>query len=228
MLIASYMDKPLYSLTEAARLLRVPVSTLRFWLEGTRRGDQTYAPVLRPKAVGSSTLTWGEFVEAAYLREYREDISVQRLRPLIEALRVELEVRYPLATAHPMTTGKELVRNLQDQLGLPEELWMVVGGGQLVLGSAADAFFRKVDFDPDTTEVVRYRIMDAETPVVVDPRLAFGVPTIRGTRAESIAELVLAGEPVDAVVQIYEGFGITEADVETALRFDREFLSSAA
>lgn len=227
MTTSEYMDRPTYSLTEAARLLRVPTSTMRFWLEGARRGEQVYPPVLRPEATGSSTLTWGEFVEAAYLREYREDIPVQGLRPLIEALREEFG-RYPLATAHPMTTDKQLVRNLQDQLGLPEELWMVVGVGQLVLGSSAETYFKKVEFDPETSLAMRYRVMDAETPVVVDPRVAFGVPTIKNTRAESIAELVLAGEPISAVVQIYAGYGINESDVATAVRFDREYLSAAA
>jgi uncharacterized protein (DUF433 family) len=224
----SYLDRPLYNLTEAARLLRVAPSTLRFWLGGARRGEHAYQPVLRPEPTGSSTLTWGEFVEAGYLREYRTEVPLVRLRPLIEALRAELGVRYPLATARPMTSGKELVWNLQSKLDLPEELWVVVGGDQLVLSSPAHEFFERVEFDESSLEALRYTVMAAETPVIVDPRVAFGVPTIRRARAEAIAELVLAGEPVDAVVQIYEGFGITETDVETALRFDREFLSTAA
>jgi len=224
----SYLERPLYSLTEAARLLQLAPSTLRFWLEGTRRRDHQYLPVLRSEPTGSSVLNWGEFVEAGYLREYRGDMTLQQLRPLIEALRSELGVRYPLATAQPMTSGMQLVWNLQTKLELPEELWVVVGGDQLVLGTAADAFFRKVEFDTSTLEALRYTVMEAESPVVVDPRRAFGVPTIRGARTESIAELALAGEPPEVVAEIYEDFGVTVSDVETAVRFEREFLGVAA
>lgn len=222
------LSQPTYGLTEAARLLRVAPSTLRWWLEGSERDGRHYLPVLREKPAGSSILTWGEFIEAGYLREYRRDLPLQRLRPLIEALRAELEVSYPLATAQPMTDGRQLVWNLQVELDLPEELWMVVGGRQLLLGSAADAFFKRIEFDPITLEALRYTVMEADSPVVVDPTRSFGLPTIRGARTESIAELVMAGEPPEVVAGIYEDYGISESDVFTAVRFEREFLRVAA
>lgn len=222
------MSQPTYGLTEAARLLRVATSTLRWWLEGSERGDRCYPPVIRPEPTGSSILTWGEFVEAGYLREYREDLPLQRLRPLIEALRSELGVQYPLATAQPMTGGRELVWNLQAKLELPEELWIVVGGDQLVLGGAADAFFKRVEFDPTTLEALRYTVMRAEVPVIVDPTRSFGLPTIRGVRTESVAELAIAGEPPEVVAEIYEDYGLSESDVRTAVRFEREYMRIAA
>lgn len=222
------LSQPTYGLTEASRLLRVPPSTLRWWLEGAERGDRCYAPVLREQPTGASTLTWGEFVEAAYLREYRADLPLQRLRPLIEALREELGNPYPLATAQPMTDGRQLVWNLQTKLELPEELWMVVGRRQLMLGSAADAFFKRVEFDPTTLEALRYTVMEADIPVIVDPTRSFGLPTIRGARTESIAELALAGEPAEVVAEIYEDYGLNESDVLTAVRFEREYMRAAA
>ncbi len=224
---ATILGQPTYSLTEAARLLRVSPSTLRWWLEGAERGDRSYPPVLREEPQGSSTLTWGEFVEAGYLREYRQDIPLQRLRPLISELRKELGVPYPLATARPMTDGRELVWNLQIKLDLPEELWVVVGGRQLVLGGAADAFFKRVEFDPVSSEAIRYTVMKADVPVVVDPRRSFGLPTIRGARTETIAELALAGEPTGVVAEIYEDYGLRETDVLNAVRFEREYMRAA-
>lgn len=222
------LSQPTYALTEAAHLLQVAPSTLRWWLEGAERDDRCYPPVLREQPIGSSTLTWGEFVEAGYLREYRADLPLQRLRPLIEALREELGVLYPLATAQPMTGGRQLVWNLQTKFELPEELWMVVGGRQLALGAAADAFFKRVEFDPTTLEALRYTVMEAEVPVIVDPTRSFGLPTIRGARTESVAELALAGEQPDVVAGIYEDYGLRESDVLTAVRFEREYMRVAA
>lgn len=52
-------------------------------------------------------VTWGEFVELGYLRQYRrKEVPFQRLRPVIEALRQEFGTPYPLAAAKPFTYGK--------------------------------------------------------------------------------------------------------------------------
>lgn len=225
---ASLLSHPTYALSEAARLLQVAPSTLHWWLEGGDRGGIWYPPVLRPEPLGTSQLTWGEFVEAGLLREYRVDLPLQKLRPLIEALRLELSTPYPLATARPMVSGRELVWNLQQACDLPEELWIVVGKQQLVLGAAASAFFKRVEFDPHTAEAERYIVMPGPRPVVVDPQVAFGAATIQRVRAEVLAELAESGEPIGAVVEIYQDYGITSEDVATALAFVRAFLPSAA
>lgn len=187
-----------------------------------------YPPILRVEPTGSSDLTWGEFIEAGYLREYRRDLPLQRLRPLVEALRAELKTPHPLATAQPLVGGRDLVWNLQTSLDTPEELWIVVGGDQLVLGDAASSFFKRVHFDPTTLEAERYVVMEAEPPVVVAPMVSFGIPTIRRVRTEILAELVEAGESPDVVADIYRDYEITAGDLEIALRFEREFLNLAA
>lgn len=221
-------DRPMYSLSEAARLLKVPASTLRWWLEGLERDGHVYPPVIRERSTGSSDLSWQEFVEAGLLREYRKHVSVHRLRALVDALRVELKVLHPLATVQPLVSGRELVWNLQRKLDIPEELWLVVGGDQLVLGNEASSFFERVEFDPVTEEVNRYILLHADEPVTVDPAVAFGVPSIRGVRAESLSELANAGEPAEVIVDIYSHYGITDTDVDLALEFERIFMLAAA
>ena len=83
------LDRELYDQALAAEALGLPRPTLHYWLEGGERRGRSYAPVLRPVATGSHTVTWGEFVEARYLREYRRSLgaSMQRLRAFIEHLR---------------------------------------------------------------------------------------------------------------------------------------------
>lgn len=92
------LTRRLYHVADAARLLRMPPSTLRYWIEG----DQKRPPVLRDEASGDPTLTWGEFVEAGLLREYRiRDVSLQHLRVVIDILRDKFGVPYPLAHFRP-------------------------------------------------------------------------------------------------------------------------------
>lgn len=225
--MTSLLARPTYSLSEAARLLRLSASSLRWWLEGGERGGKRYPPVLRAQPLGSTDVSWGEFIEAAYLREYRKYLPLQRLRPLRKALGDQLETAFPFALAQPWMTGRELVWDMQCKLGIPEELWVVVGSNQLVLGTAASNFFRRVTFDPSTHEAMRYVVMDAPEPVCVDPEFAFGIPIIRGVRTEAIAELSLAGEPSTAILDIYQDHGVTAQDVETAVEFETRFLKAA-
>jgi hypothetical protein len=99
-------------------------------------------------------VTWGEFVEAGYLREYRaKQVTLQYLRPVIAILREELGVRYPLATLKPYTSGRSLALKVQKQVGLDPALNIVVLGrdGSVQLTDTAAAFLEKVDFDDDGT-----------------------------------------------------------------------------
>ena len=223
----SLLARPTYSLSEAARLLRVSPSRLRWWLEGAVRGQKRYPPILRNEPTGDSQVSWGEFIEAAYLREYRKHLPLQRLRPLREVLSREFDTQFPFAVSKPLIAGRELVSEMQRRLQIPEGLWMVVGSGQLMLSAAAETFCKRVEFDEATEEVIRYVVMHAPEPVYVNPHVSFGIPTVRSVRTEVLAELYLAGEPWAAIIDIYRDHGVTEKDVETAVDFETRFLRAA-
>jgi len=225
----SYHDLLRYSLSEAARFLQVHPPTLRWWLEGGKRGGKVYPPVLREEPTGSPELTWYEFIEAGWLREYRRHINLRRLRPLVSALREEFQVLNPLATIQPFVgPGLTLVRKVQNQLDLPEELWIVIGSGQLLLTKESDAFFKRVGFHGPTGAAELYIVMPAEEPVILDPLKSFGVPTVKGIRSETLSELALAGDPYDMIIDIYSDYGITGSDIDTAVVFERERMGAAA
>lgn len=229
----THADRLRYSLSEASAFLQVQPSTLRWWLEGGKRGGKVYPPVLRQEPIGVSEITWYEFVEAGWLREYRRHLHLRRLRPLILSLREQFQVLHPLATIQPFVAGRDLVYKLQEQLGIPQELWIVVGSGQLVLKEESDTFFKRVQFHPSIGVSQAYVLMkpdEPETaePVVLDPGRAFGIPTIRGIRAEIISELYEAGESEERIIDIYSGNGITSSDIKTAINFERHYLRRAA
>ncbi len=113
------LERPVYGMSQAARLLGLRTDALRRWIDGYQRSGTTYAPVIREEPTSDDTVTWGEFVEAGYLREYRaEQVTLQYLRPVIAILREELGVRYPLATLKPYTSGRNLALKVQKQVGL--------------------------------------------------------------------------------------------------------------
>jgi uncharacterized protein (DUF433 family) len=215
------LDRPVYGMSQAAPLLgpayRRPAPLDRRY---ERRG-KIYPPVIRDRTSGVDTVTWGEFVEAGYLREYRaKQVSLQYLRPVIGLLRDRLNVQYPLATLRPYTFGKELALEVQQIVGLDPELSIVILGrdGSLKVADPAAAFLEKVDFaGGDIAE--RLFPMGRNVPVVLDPDRSFGEPTVSGgVRTDVLAELVDAGEEPEQLAEIYS---LPVGEIRHAVEYER-------
>ena len=119
----------------------------------------------------------GEFVELGYLREYRRTrVSLQHIRPVIERLRQEFGVRYPLAHAQPLIYDHKHVLGMQGETKL----------------------------DPSLAIVARIRPAGKTSPVVIDPEFSFGRPSIRNVASERIAELYRGGDNAELLAEKYE------------------------
>lgn len=220
---AAVLDRPVYSMGQADRLLGVRPGTARRWIDGYMRAGRRYPPVIRLEPTGDDVVTWGEFVEARLLAAYRDKgVPLQRLRPAIVRMREEFDVPYPLAHFKPLVAGRDLVLRIQDEVGLDRSLRLVVmRNDQTVLAPETNAFVDSVEFENEGP-VVRLRPAGRDSPVVLDPLRAFGMPVVRSVRTEAIAEEFRAGErPED----IAHGFQLPVDDVLAALRFE---LTSAA
>lgn len=219
------LERPLYSIGEAAALLRLPSSTLRRWLEGAEIAGKRYPPVVRPVATGSEAVTWGEFVEAGLLRGYRQKrVSMQWMRPFIDRMRQEFGVPYPLAHFRPLVDNKKLVYELQIEVDLPPALFLVQAtADQMVWAEPVRDFLEKVEFAPEVDVPIRLFPLGKEQPVVIDPDISFGVPQIRGIRTELIAESVKAGGLEEAVAS----WGIGPADVDAAVSWESSLAKAA-
>lgn len=214
----SVLDRAIYSYGDVDRLVGVHPGTARRWLEGYAREGRFYDPILRDQPFGSESVTWGETVEARLLSEFRDmRVPLQRLRPAIVRLREEFGP-YPLAHARPFldVAGRELVRNVQDAVGLDRPLqFVVVRNGQTMLTEATERFHSSVEYDDG---VVGRLILDPRTPdVVMDPARSFGQPAVRNVRTEVLSEDYRAGATRDELADLYD---LTLEQVDNALRFE--------
>lgn len=205
------LDRELYDEALAARVLGIAQSTLHYWLEGGMKRGRLYEPVLRPQSTGSKLVTWGESVEARYLREYRRTLRVPlpELRLFINFLREQLQVTYPLAHSRPWVgPGRRLLIEAQERSGLPKELWPAImepHSGQAMLLPEAANFLTRVEFDEeDDGAVIRMYPAGRESPVVIDPQIRFGAPTVEGIPTESIAEQVRGGDSIEAIARDFD------------------------
>jgi uncharacterized protein (DUF433 family) len=222
----SLLLRETYSEAEAARLLRLPPSTLHYWLEGREYRGRRYAPILREAPAdmrgrgGLRTLTWAEFIEAGALRQYRRDLRVPmaELRAFIGILREHFGVPYPLATTHPWTDGRFLVIEAQQASHLPEDLWLYAPTtGQALLLPPAQAFLDRVEFDDGIATRWRPAPEPAST-VIIDPDVRFGKPSVGGVSTEVIWEYDQDGYSTD---EIAAEFALITADVNWALSYER-------
>ena len=214
----SMLDRALYSYADVDRLVGLRSGTARRWLEGYERGGKFYDPVLRAEPTGSDEVVWGEMVEARLLAGYRHrEVPVQKMRPAIEELRKEFG-QFPLAHAAPFldVQGRELVRSVQERVGLERRLQLVVvRNGQLVLADTAEQFRSALSYDDGVAGALT---PEARTPeVVMNPRHAFGQPAIRNVRTDILAESYRAGATQEELADLYD---LSSTEVEAAIRFE--------
>lgn len=201
------LDRPVYSEADAADILRVPRSTLHWWLEGRSDNGHSYPPVIRPEPTGVGSLTWGEFIEAALLRQYRRELRVrlQEIRLFVSRLRDEEGIPYPLAHYKPWVgAGPRLLLKVQQDSGLPGDFWLVArASDQPVLTPPAASFISRVDWEDDLA--VGWRPHDDErSPVRCRPTHRFGHPAIKGISTAVIFEHVDGGEDEEDVATQFD------------------------
>jgi uncharacterized protein (DUF433 family) len=214
------LDREMFSEAEASRLLRVPQSTLHWWLDGGTYRSRHYRPVIRVEATGERSVTWAEFVEAGLLREYRRThgVALSELRMVIDRLRDEFESPYPLAHYRPFVgPGRELLLEVQRETGLDADLCLVaVANDQLLLTPAAESFVQRVEWAEDIA--VSWRPHDDPlSPVRMAPDVRFGKPAIKGISTEALWEHVESGEDL---IEVAEAFDLDVDDVRWALAYE--------
>jgi uncharacterized protein (DUF433 family) len=205
------LERPVYGISESADLLGLRTDRVKQWLDGyTSTKGVSYEPVIREVTTGSEIVTWGEFVELGYLREYRKaNVPLQRLRPVIQILRDRYQTPYPLAHHRPYVDDRELVMTVQEEHDVPATIAMVIRTGEqkFILAEPAERFLRKVEFTPPNgAEPIAARLFPAgpASPVVIDPLTSFGRPSVAGVATERLWELNDAGEALEDIAASYD------------------------
>lgn len=217
------LERELYSEGEAARLLRVAPSTLHYWLEGEGGRGKSHEPVIRPARKGrGAAVTWAEFVEASWLREYRtKNVQMSTLRKFIDLMREEFGVPYPLADRRPLIDkgkGRGLVWEAQLGSGLDADYALVaLIGNQYILTAPSQTFYDRVDWEGDTPAAYRPHD-DPASQVRCLPTVRFGLPSVNGISTSAIREQRESGLDEDEIAEVY---GISEDAVFWALAYER-------
>lgn len=227
----TYLERPVYEFGQVDSLLGLGHGTARRWIDGYERRGKSYDPVVRETPTGNDLVTWGEFVETRLLASYRDSgVPMLRMRPIVEGLRTEFGVRYPLATLRPyVDETRKLVYELQEQEGLEDSMRLVVeaASGHLVFSTQVRQFERTTEFGLDEGNgpsiAMRIKPLGRARAVALDPERRSGQPVVRSVPTEVLAELVRAREPIEWVAEQYE---LSVEHVLDALEYERRQVSA--
>lgn len=213
---------PLYSVSDAARYIDVPRSTLTTWVRGYHRGDRRQysgEPIITsmpPAKRGYPTLPFIGLAEAYALNAFREaGVPLQRIRASLAALSAEVGP-HALASERLMTDGAEILwdQGIAGERGEIARL-VVPRSNQYVFVEVVQDYLRTITFEGEFASLIRlprYRTV----PVVLDPRRGGGRPIFAdiGVEVENVLGRVRAGEDVQATA---DDFGLPATALISAL-----------
>lgn len=227
------VDVGLYSISEGARLARLPHATLRNWVAGYSypAGDKAVRakPVIRVNNK-QRDLTFVNLVEVVALSGFRQaGVSMQRVRKALDYAERHVGATHLLANERILTDGVDLFWEYQERHREDTHLVKISSEGQKVFPETVMRYLREMDWGSDSI-VARWwpeRKRGSRGLVVVDPRRAFGAPVVAGTgvRTEDVFDRFQAGESIQDLIDDY---GLTSAQVEAAVRLETLFEPYAA
>jgi uncharacterized protein (DUF433 family)/transposase-like protein len=204
------LERPAYTVAEAARYLELPAATLRYWVARDRA-----EPVIRTP--DARFLSFVNLVEAHVLSALRGDrMSLQSIRRAVEFLREKFRSEHPLADKTLVTDGLDL---FVERYG---ELINASRQGQLAMRELLDYHLRRLERSPSGVVIrlypfVRGQVSDEPRTVMIDPHVQFGRPVLVGSGIPTaiIAERFKAGESVHELAEDYRR---NADDIQEAIR----------
>lgn len=202
---------PVHSVADAARYAGTKAATVSRWHHGVGR----LSPAL-PGRSKRTPLSYLQLVEVAMVAAFRrEGVSLQRIRKAREFLRQHLGCQYPFTTRRFYTEGKHILIELRDQLPEVQSLVLADKSGQIVWSPFLGERFSQFEYQGDL--VIRWYPAGIDSPVVIDPLVAFGSPSVRGIPTWALRGRYIAGESVECIA---DDFNLPVDSVIKALQFE--------
>lgn len=215
------IDIPLYSLSQAARFVGVPLTTLQKWVHGRSyeaRGSKQWWPnLIEPADRSSGRLSFANIAEAHILastRSYR--IPMADVRAAIDMARKDDASEHPLLSGKFYRSGKQIfVDVLSEKVAASKPI-----EGQRPLGDLLDDYLERItkrDSKDQPIEFFPVRRNDKKS-VTLSFYVAGGQPVVSGTGilVEVIRDFHRAGLTVE---EIADDYALDKGTVDEAIKY---------
>lgn len=191
----------LYTTSEAARYLGLPISTLHSWISPKHGGNPLVTTVARRGY--EADIPFIGFAEAFVLQAARRaGVPRHRIRPGVEAVKGELGLAHALASKLLYTDGAELLvryagadEDLEVARNRQRQLTETVKNQLQLITYAGDGYAERL-------QLPSY----GPAEVVVDAAVGFGYPVIKGAgaRVKDVLDRFWAGEALRTIAYDFD------------------------
>ena len=195
----------------------MPKSTVQWWA----RPPQGRGSLITcfPSQGREATVPFIGFAEAFVLTSFRRaGVPMQRIRPAVEVLTKEIGVEHALASKRLYTDGAEVLFDYANRKGEARVADLVVlRTQQHQFTEVVSDYLQRIEYGGDGwADRVRLPLY-GQAEVIVDPRVAFGLPMVvnGGARVEDLVDRFRAG---DSVGNIAADFNVPPSEVEDVIR----------
>jgi uncharacterized protein (DUF433 family) len=200
---------PAYQVGEAARYAQISSQTVVAW----HKQDQ--GPVLSVKQ-DRERLSYLQLIELAVVAAFRKaKIPLPEIRAAREYLKRDLKSKNPFAEFQFKHYGKSLFTEV-DEEGGRKKLIKANQAGQLAWKEIVGPVLQEFEYEHEGL-AVRWHVAGPSSPIIIDPRLSFGTPTVKGVPTWIVKGRFDAGES-DSMIA--EDFSIDVPSVREALKFE--------
>jgi uncharacterized protein (DUF433 family) len=215
------MDTPIYGISEAAQYLRVPLTTLTYWVKGGR------SPLINLASADPSRLSFNNLLECHVLSSLRSiyNLRIPKVRGALAELTRHVRHRHPLIDQVFMTDRRDL---FIEHLG---EIIALAPGGQTQIRETVGYYMERVEQDPNGLFKL-YPFVMGRTPhepklILINPSVGFGKPVIAGTGISTavVASRFNARESIDDLASEYS---VKPQQIEEAIRWEQRTAAIAA
>ena len=228
----------LYSQSYAARLLRIRLERVRRWVKGytyrvrptseqlRRQTPVVYSDV--PVVDGEIALSFLELMELRVVVGLLEfpDISLQKVRRAADAASEVLGTKHPFASRRIFTDGSEILATIEAGSSSGSDLVELTQarGLQIAAAKIMHPILKEIEYSDTTALAETWWPLTKQVPIVLDPRVMFGSPTVAGTRITTSVLARLAEH--DPIADIADAYEIGPELVEEAVRFENALMAA--
>jgi len=204
------LNLPHYQVGEAARYAQVSTATIVSWQAG--------GGAVSTRETGTE-LSYLQLIEVAVVAAMRRGgIKLNEIRATRAFMQNKFRSEHPFAEYRFKSDGKSLWLSDKDIPGIGKKRGHLIRTGQQGQLAWDTIIGRLNEFDYERKGIViKWHVAGEDSPIVIDPRVSYGTPSVRGVPTWIIKGRWTAGEELQ---EIAGDFGLKESAVVDALKFE--------
>ena len=210
---------PTYRLSDAARYAGTSTQTIANW---HYRDLPSYGFPALPRREHRQRLSYLELIEIAVVATFRAmNVPLGNIAKTRSYMAQTLNAEFPFAEYRFKTDGYHLLMNLAEvEPILPsttDDLIVADAGGQLGWNAMMIDRLLEFDYDLEHELALQWFAAGRQSQVVIDPRVSYGAPVVKGIPTWVLKGRWTAGESIS---DIQEDFNLEEKEIGDGLRFE--------